>query len=156
MTQVKQLILWRHADAEMLKAGQTDMERALTAKGVKQAKHMANWLKKNLPKQTLIVSSPALRALQTAEALADHIEIADDLQPDTSMQRVLQYVAQCQAEQLLLVGHQPWLGYVIAHLLGASDLDISVKKGAIWWLRLSAESPQRYQLYTLQTPQLFT
>ncbi|HEY0563591.1 MAG TPA: phosphohistidine phosphatase SixA [Methylophilus sp.] len=154
MYQVKQLILWRHADAEMPKAGQTDMERALTAKGVKQAKQMAGWLKKNLPKQTLVVSSPALRALQTAEALSDHVEIADVLQPDTSMHQVMQYVTQSKAEQLLLVGHQPWLGDLIAHLLGATTLDLSVKKGAIWWLRLSVESPQRYQLYTLQTPQL--
>ncbi len=35
------LILWRHAEAEM---SEPDMERVLTARGQKQARRMAGWL----------------------------------------------------------------------------------------------------------------
>ena len=35
------LILWRHAEAHVIKDGQTDLERALTAKGERQAQRLA-------------------------------------------------------------------------------------------------------------------
>ena len=61
------LILWRHAEAE---DGSPDAKRKLTARGRKQAKQIARWLKPRLPADARIVVSPALRAVQTAEALA--------------------------------------------------------------------------------------
>src|SRR5450756_995650 len=61
-----ELLLWRHADAE---DGIPDTGRALTKKGLKQAKQVAQWLKPRLPKDCLILASPAKRAQQTAEAL---------------------------------------------------------------------------------------
>ena len=36
---------------------------------------------------------------------------------------------------VLVVGHQPTLGLVAAHLLAGVDQAWSVKKGAVWWLR---------------------
>lgn len=150
----KNLILWRHADAELCAPGQTDMARALTAKGLKQSRVMAAWLKKHLPKNTLVLVSPALRALQTAEALNHHVIIEDALQPETSVAEVLRYLHQHAAENLLLVGHQPWLGDLIATMLDVGDGPISVKKGAVWWLRLRQPGEATYQLLTVQTPQL--
>lgn len=150
----KNLILWRHADAELCAIGQTDMARALTSKGVKQSRAMAAWLKKHLPKHTVVVVSPALRALQTAEALNHPVIIEDALQPETSVEQLLHYLHQHPAENMLLVGHQPWLGELIATLLDTGDAPISVKKGAVWWLRLRPSEPATYQLLTVQTPQL--
>ena len=57
------LILWRHAEAE---PGEPDLERALTPKGVKQARRMADWLTSQLPDSCRILVSPARRTLQTA------------------------------------------------------------------------------------------
>lgn len=57
------LILWRHAEAE---PGEPDLERALTAKGQRQARRMADWLGSQLPDSCRILASPALRCLQTA------------------------------------------------------------------------------------------
>lgn len=151
---VKNLILWRHADAELCAVGQTDMARALTSKGVKQSRAMAVWLKKHLPKNTVVVVSPALRALQTAEALNHQVNIEDALQPETSVAAVLRYLHQHTADTMLLVGHQPWLGELIATMLDAGDGPISVKKGAVWWLRLRQPGDVTYQLLTVQTPQL--
>ena len=66
------LLLWRHAEAE---DGIPDLKRRLTARGEKQAAQMGEWLKKNAPKNLLVVASPALRCQQTARALGDgHFE----------------------------------------------------------------------------------
>ncbi len=63
------LILWRHAEAHPQRDGQTDLERALTAKGERQAERMAEWLNRRLADSTRILVSPALRTQQTARAL---------------------------------------------------------------------------------------
>ena len=64
------ILLWRHAEAMSAEdqSSQNDMARELTKKGQRQAKQMARWLKRNMPKETLLLSSPAVRAYQTAEA----------------------------------------------------------------------------------------
>ena len=73
-----ELILWRHADAE---EGGTDLERRLTAKGRKQAARMAEWLRRRLPEKFSVLSSPARRAKETAEALEESFEIFPELGP---------------------------------------------------------------------------
>ncbi len=151
---IKDIILWRHADAEMATARQDDISRALTSKGVKQSRLMAKWLNKYLPKNTQVLVSPALRALQTAKPLVFKSEIVEALQPDTSLQNILNVLGQYSADSVMLIGHQPWIGALIAHLLSGDDKAISVKKGAVWWLRLSQQSKGGYQLFTVQTPQL--
>ena len=60
------LILWRHAEAEV---GSDDLARRLTVRGAKQARQMAAWLKPRPPKHTRIPVSPAVRPQQTADAL---------------------------------------------------------------------------------------
>jgi phosphohistidine phosphatase len=35
----------------------------------------------------------------------------------------------------LLVGHQPWLGQILALALGVPESGLSVRKGSVWWLR---------------------
>ena len=77
-----ELILWRHAEAEV---GEPDLGRKLTARGDKQARRVAQWLHGQLPDSARILTSPAERALQTAQALADlsrrKLRIVDTLAP---------------------------------------------------------------------------
>ena len=167
------IILWRHAQAEELFAGddmiqidtaQSDMQRALTEKGQRQAAAMAMWLKSQLPTATILQCSPALRAFQTAEALQQvskpcKININQALKPDASLNTVLASIVQTSScDSLVLVGHQPWLGQLAAHLLGLSMedhiKDLSIKKGAIWWLRLDNSAQAQYRIHTVQTPSL--
>src|ERR1700747_2477142 len=61
------LILWRHAEAE---PGEPDLGRRLTAKGLKQARRMAEWLHSRLPDSARILDRPATRAQQTGRAPA--------------------------------------------------------------------------------------
>jgi len=126
------LILWRHAEAE---PGEPDLGRRLTAKGIQQADRMAKWLDRHLPATTRILSSPADRAQQTAQALKRKFRVADELMPGASVSAVLTAAGWPDAkEAVLIVGHQPTLGEVAAHLLTEQQMAWSVRKGAVWWL----------------------
>ena len=130
------LIVWRHAEAQDAEPGDDDMQRALTPRGRKQAERMAAWLESQLPQGTRILSSPAVRAEQTVRALARKYKVRDALSPGASVQDVLETSGWPDAKYpVLLVGHQPALGGVIAHLLRMPDEACAIRKGAVWWLR---------------------
>lgn len=132
-----ELILWRHAEAE---DGPPDMERALTAKGEKQAERMAAFLRSRLPQDTRILVSPAKRAQQTARALSKHFITEAAIAPNCSVHALLKAANWPDAEGcVLLVGHQPILGAAAAQLLCDSTCSFSIKKGAVWWLTRRAE-----------------
>lgn len=150
---VRNLILWRHAEAEVLFHGQSDLERALTKKGHKQAKQMAAWLRKYLPKQTYVMTSPALRTRETVAYWGEDWQEENRLAPERPLPPILQLLAQSPFEHMMLVGHQPWIGELAAHCLGREDEQLSIRKGAIWWLRLPKTGPP-YKLYSVQTPDL--
>jgi phosphohistidine phosphatase len=159
----RNIILWRHAEAADALDGD-DMARALTAKGQRQAKRMAVWLKQHLPEDTLMLSSAALRAFQTAQALnkpkSAKINVHSALNPSASLQETLDYLASFRLKSnVLLVGHQPLLGRLAGHLLGLEESELNIKKGAIWWLRLESNPanlhwPLRYEIFSVQTPSL--
>ena len=130
------LILWRHAEAHVLRDGQDDLERALTPKGERQAQRMADWLNQRLAHSTRILVSPALRTQQTAKALDKSFKTLPALAPDAAADAVLKAARWPDAtEPVLVIGHQPTLGQVAALLLSGQAQDWSVKKGAVWWLR---------------------
>lgn len=135
------LILWRHAEAE---DGLPDKTRKLTAKGEKQARAMAQWLKERLPRDAKVLSSPATRALQTAAALVDEPRIVSALDVGAGPAAVLAAAGWPDNGTVVVVGHQPTLGRVAALLLAGEEQDWSVKKGAIWWFsnRVRGGEPQ--------------
>ena len=130
------LILWRHAEAHLIKEGQSDLDRALTSKGERQAQRMAEWLNQRISHSTRILVSPAVRTQQTAKALDKHFKTVQALAPDASPVALLSAVRWPDAnEPVLVVGHQPTLGQVAALLLGETHQSWVMKKGAVWWLR---------------------
>lgn len=126
------LILWRHAEAQ---DGLPDASRALTEKGHKQAKQMAEWLNARLPKQTRLLVSPAVRAQETAAALSQDGETSKDVGLGATPFTILTAAGWPDAQgAVIVVGHQPTLGQLAAYLICGETADWSVKKGAIWWL----------------------
>jgi phosphohistidine phosphatase len=81
------LILWRHAEAEDFAA--SDLARALTTRGRKQAQNVAKWLRTRLPDDTVVLASPAVRTIQTAETLSDQYRVVRELAPNASADDVL-------------------------------------------------------------------
>lgn len=128
------LILWRHAEAEPGHEGLPDLERALTGKGLKQAKRMGKWLDSQLPENCRILVSPAVRTVQTAEGLGRKYKTHAALVPGAEPEAILQAAAWPNGrETVLVVGHQPTLGQVASLLLTGEPLDIEMKKASAWW-----------------------
>lgn len=133
------LILWRHAEAIDLGFPVTpgckrDLERALTEKGIQQAQASASWLKRHVKRNMRVISSPAVRAMQTAMAFCDNPEPVDSLNPQADASDVLAAINWPRGKDVLVIGHQPWIGRVASLLVGGQEENWSVKKSSLWWL----------------------
>ncbi|HEV2213562.1 MAG TPA: histidine phosphatase family protein [Gammaproteobacteria bacterium] len=135
-----QILVIRHTEAEEVHdaavAGRTDAQRALTKEGAKRMKKAAQGLREWVEDLNLIVSSPLLRAVQTADILAEaypraareqHARLAPGFHP----QKLLEWCLK-QSGPLALVGHEPdlsgWVGYVSS---GAQRGLVNMKKGSV-------------------------
>ena len=148
------LVLWRHAEAHDALEGGDDMARTLTSRGEKQAFRMAAWLDRQLPQSTRILASPSRRTEQTVAALQRKYRFAPELAPGCSVEQLLDLVQWPDAKGcVLVVGHQPTLGQVVNRLLGLDGMDISLRKGSLWWLRSRLRDGQRQAfVVTVQSP----
>ncbi len=148
------LILWRHAEAHEAKDGCTDMDRDLTSRGQKQAARMAAWLDRHLPDSSRILASPSSRTEQTVLALGRKYKLRSELGTDGSAAQVLELVQwPLSKASVLVVGHQPVLGQIVAQLIGLKESECSIKKGAVWWLRTRLRNDQpETVIVTVQNP----
>ena len=134
------LIVWRHADAgDPLADAEADARRRLSARGRKQAERIARWLHPRLPERHAVLASPAVRALETAEALRADPRIDARLGPGASVADCIAALGEqgapgASSRCIVLVGHQPTLGRLASLLLSGEQADWSIRKGAIWWL----------------------
>jgi phosphohistidine phosphatase len=157
------LILWRHAEAEVAGEGSDDLSRSLTPKGERQAARMAIWLDRHLPESTRVLVSPARRTEQTAQALGRKYKLRDELVPDSSPADVLDLVKWDPVSgplgkgTVLVVGHQPYLGEIVSRLIGMKEAICPVRKGSVWWLRARVREGQlQTVLMTVASPDLIS
>lgn len=127
-----ELILWRHADAE---DGEPDIERNLSAKGRRQAKRMARWLREHLPPDARILCSPANRTRQTADALHRPYELCDPIAPDCNTRDFIKASGWPRGDgTVVLVGHNPALSDAASVVLAGKAFPMSLRKGSVLWL----------------------
>ena len=148
------LILFRHAEAFEMREVEDDLDRALTPKGERQAQRMADWLNQRLAHSTRILVSPALRCQQTAKALGKKFKTLAELAPDGNGEALLKAARWPDAsEPVLVVGHQPMLGFVASYLLSEQPQAWTIKKGAVWWIRgRNREDREQVILQAVQSP----
>lgn len=135
-----ELYLIRHADALPAGAAGTasDTERPLSDKGVEQMTRLASVIQAvELPIQRL-VTSPLVRARQSAEVLAEHLGLernrvvtCDYLAPGGPRKRLARWLAQQDLDHIALVGHEPDLGRFLGWLIGSRKVHIEFAKAAI-------------------------
>ena len=148
------LILWRHAEAFEMREVADDLDRALTPKGERQAQRMADWLNQRLAHSTRILVSPALRCQQTAKALGKKFKTLAELAPDGNGESMLKAARWPDAsEPVMIIGHQPTLGFVASYLLSEQPQAWTIKKGAVWWIRgRNREDREQVILQAVQSP----
>jgi phosphohistidine phosphatase len=134
------LYLIRHADAVPLGNGeaQNDSERPLTEDGEEQARHLAAGLQRKGIRLSKVLTSPLLRARQTAEKMlkdwgnpAPELVVCDQLSPGTKRRKVARILRELQGESIALVGHQPDLGDLAAWLIGSRKAQVDFAKGGV-------------------------
>ena len=148
------LILWRHAEAFEMREEGDDLARSLTPKGERQAQRMAEWLNQRMAHTTRILVSPALRCQQTAKALGKKFKTSPELAPDGNGEALLKAVRWPDgSEPVLVIGHQPTLGLVASFLLTEMPQPLTIKKGAVWWIRgRQREGESQVVLQAVQAP----
>ncbi len=128
---MKRLTLLRHAKTEPVHPGQEDWDRALEARGHKDAPEMARRLRDRNLKPDKIISSPAVRALTTATIITHEMGISEGrLSRDERLylagpKMLLQVIQQLggTAQHLMIVGHNPGLTEFADRISADRDVD---------------------------------
>ncbi len=139
-----QLFLLRHVIAEDGRGGGTDFDRALTAEGRAQLARVGRGLHRLKVAPAAILSSPLVRARQTAEIVAPvlgrEVEIVDRLAAGVRFEEMLRVIEdRDDAGSLMLVGHEPDLSTAAALLLGAPEDALVLKKAGL--IRVDLHGP---------------
>jgi len=135
---VMQLYVVEHGIAVESGEGIPDEWRPLTDKGRRRFQKTARAFGKLGRKLDLILTSPLVRAVQTAEILAGETEpgevaVLAELDPKFDVQAVRNAIATRagKAEAVAIVGHEPQLSSVLAALSGVSQAEIDLENGTI-------------------------
>jgi len=134
------LYIIRHAIA--VDEGTTEFEdsqRPLTDKGRRKMRQIAKRLRALGVEFDLILSSPYLRAQETAEILEDmfkmkkKIVFSESLVPESEPEKVISEINESHpVNSIALVGHEPHLSSLIGLLTaGNPNIDITLKKGGV-------------------------
>ena len=145
------IVIWRHADAE---EGMDDAARALTPKGLKQAKRMGAWLVRRLPRDARVIVSPAVRAQQTAQALSRPNITVESIRPGAPAAAILEAAGWPHGSgTVVVVGHQPALGAAAALAITGKAAQWRIRKGGVWWLAVR-DGEAAPQVIAVMTPEL--
>ena len=140
------LLVFRHGIAEEHAADGTDAARALTAEGVARTRAAARGLARFATPPDVILTSPKVRAAQTAQeaaaAFGRDVEMLDELASGPPGD-VLRALAGRREEAVMIVGHEPMLselvelvctggrrlGFVDIRKAGCACLDVALEPG---------------------------
>jgi phosphohistidine phosphatase len=136
-----------------------DAKRPLTPEGKQKMRDIAAGLVNAGMEVDWIVSSPLIRAVETAEIVGDAqrskppLDSCEALRPGGSPEALIAFLAKrSNRRRVLVVGHEPDLGQLAARLIGAGrNANMPLKKGGccqiaftefppkapgrlIWWL----------------------
>jgi len=147
------IYLLRHAiAAQPAASGFPDSKRPLTAEGRKKLRQAAEGMTALNLKFDLILSSPFLRARQTAEIIADQfdtrsrLEFSEHLRPESRPTTLIQELQRLDSppDDVLLVGHEPFMSRFISMLCsGGPDCAVTMKKSGLCKLKAESIGPGR-------------
>jgi phosphohistidine phosphatase len=138
-----------------------DAERPLTIEGRQKLLHIAAALQALEISYDLVLSSPYVRARQTAELIVERLDCAgrlqftEHLQPGGSFRSLLQVIRQLKPKpnSVLLVGHEPDLSLAASLLLSdSSQVRFELKKAGLIAIETGSVQPGGGVLQFMLTP----
>lgn len=142
-----QLFLLRHGKAVDSSSG-GDVQRELEEKGHEQARQAARILTAANLLPDLVLSSPVVRAKQTALTFTETAGmpgpiflnwLACGMSPETALAELAHFP---EFERIMIVGHEPDFSRLIEHCLGATPDSVEVRKGSITCIELRPPTPR--------------
>jgi phosphohistidine phosphatase len=158
-----QLYCIRHGIAGQFGDYQDDSQRPLTKPGQEKTQRVAKRLHQLGIEFEVILSSPYLRAWQTAEilqatGLSDRLESMEFLQPGGALERLLAWLGTWrQSGAVAIVGHEPNLSTTAEHLVwGEAKNRLMLKKAGVIGLEVpySGQLVGECDLFWLVSPRL--
>lgn len=138
-----------------------DEARPLKPKGKDKTKEISKGLKEMDIRFDVVLSSPLLRAKQTAEivnaycGMHDGITITELLRPDASYQNLIKFLNKLKkADKIAIVGHEPFLGGFASFCLAKTNNSfINLKKNGVLMLQINEViKPKRCSLGWVMEP----
>jgi phosphohistidine phosphatase len=136
-----------------------EAERPLTTEGVKKTAEVARGMRKIGIEPEIVLTSPYLRAVQTAEIACAALKVetkkmirVEALLPNARPSLLFDELAKLKASEVLCCGHAPNLDEVIAYALGCKAAITELKKAGVAILELEAIAPPRGKLAAIYTP----
>lgn len=123
------------------KGVKTDEERPLSDEGKRKTAQVGSGLARLGVKPNRIVSSPLLRAMHTAEILAEEtcpgteVEACEALRPGGQATELLAFLRDEPAGAVLASGHMPTMSNIAGELIGARGGALLFKKAAVACVR---------------------
>jgi phosphohistidine phosphatase len=159
------LLLNRHANAGQRDPAQwpDDRDRPLTDKGRKVQGEVSRFLRKRDLVPTVVLTSPWIRARQTAEILVEVARVGqppvpcEPLADDPDLVRFQDYVGDQPSDAIIaMVGHSPWMEELAALLLTGSPRGISIDfpKSGVMGMELQQLEPGAGELRLFIRPKL--
>jgi phosphohistidine phosphatase len=145
------LFLLRHADA--LDQAPSDLARPLSEKGRQQAEKLALFFTSAKLKPAQILSSPALRTLETAAPIAHALALPvlpcewalPGMHPDDAIDALKSFR---DSGPVLLVGHQPDIALFAARLLSYHSPErLRISKASLMHLHLYSEDSAELEFF---------
>jgi phosphohistidine phosphatase len=153
------LYFLRHGLADWPNWTGPDGERPLTPEGIRKMKDSARTLKRLDLAVEAILSSPLIRAKQTAEFVAERLKlkvtVVPSLAPGFGIHQLSDVLAEyADAQIFMLVGHEPDFSTTISKLIGGGN--VMMKKGGLARVDLDSLDPLHGQLVWLLAPAVLT
>jgi len=137
-----------------------EAERPLTPEGVHKTRAAALGLRALGAKPGAVITSPYVRAAQTAEIFAealgfspDKISVSESLKPAENPAAVMRQISRLKTKEVMCCGHAPHVDLLIAHLAGAQVPFTEMKKAGVACLEQAA-AHGRWELLWILPPKV--
>jgi phosphohistidine phosphatase len=145
------LFVLRHGEAGKSQiASPKDFQRPLTEAGRRRIENIGESLKELNVNFDKVITSPLRRAKETAETVAnvlnieDRLEEMDDLKPEGNRLELYKKLSKMRRQDsVLIVGHEPYLSVMIGDIIAANpNSHIALKKGGMAKIEITAFLPK--------------
>ncbi|MFO7524836.1 MAG: phosphohistidine phosphatase SixA [Ignavibacteriaceae bacterium] len=156
------LYLIRHSIAEKISPQKKDFDRELTAEGKEVLMSAVTYWKRIIPKFDIILCSPLLRAVETANIIANNSDYKNEIFIDNNLAAgantndLIEILNSYNYENIACIGHQPDLSEHVSNFISNNGCVLHFPPAAICKIRFNGSAKfSKGELIYLIPPEIF-